>query len=68
LEDLVDLFGGFGRFVWIVGLFPKFEGFDDCVELTHLNESAVFHKLNKRYQKDIIYTQVYFVSLLILTS
>jgi myosin protein heavy chain len=34
----------------------KFEGVEDCVELTHLNEPAVFYNLNKRYQKDIIYT------------
>lgn len=35
---------------------PKFDGVEDCAELGHLNEPAVFHNLKRRYEADIIYT------------
>lgn len=35
---------------------PKFDGVEDCAELSHLNEPAVLHNLRKRYDVDIIYT------------
>jgi len=35
---------------------PKFDGVEDCAELSHLNEPAVLHNLKKRYEVDIIYT------------
>jgi myosin heavy subunit len=35
---------------------PKFDGVEDCADLSHLNEPTVFHNLNKRYQADLIYT------------
>ena len=28
---------------------PKFDGVEDCAQLSHLNEPAVFHNLKKRY-------------------
>lgn len=34
---------------------PKFDGVEDCAELSHLNEPAVLHNLRKRYDVDIIY-------------
>jgi myosin protein heavy chain len=35
---------------------PKFDGVEDCAELSHLNEPSVFHNLKKRYEEDLIYT------------
>jgi len=35
---------------------PKFDGVEDCAQLSHLNEAAVLHNLKKRYDADIIYT------------
>lgn len=34
---------------------PKFDGVEDCAELSYLNEAAVLHNLRKRYESDIIY-------------
>ena len=34
---------------------PKFDGVEDCAELSHLSEAAVLHNLRKRYESDIIY-------------
>ena len=35
---------------------PKFDGVDDCAELSYLSEAAVLHNLRKRYESDMIYT------------
>jgi myosin heavy subunit len=35
---------------------PKFDGVEDCAELSHLNEASVLHNLRKRYDHDLIYT------------
>jgi len=35
---------------------PKFDGVEDCAELSYLSEAAVLHNLKKRYDADIIYT------------
>jgi len=35
---------------------PKFDGVEDCAELSHLNEASVLHNLRKRYDNDLIYT------------
>jgi len=35
---------------------PKFDGCEDCAELSYLSEAAVLHNLRKRYTSDIIYT------------
>jgi len=35
---------------------PKFDGVDDCAELSYLSEPAVLHNLRKRYDSDMIYT------------
>jgi myosin protein heavy chain len=35
---------------------PKFEGSEDCAQLSHLNEPAVFANLRARYNADLIYT------------
>jgi len=35
---------------------PKFDGVEDCAQLSHLNEPAVLYNLKKRYDADIIYT------------
>jgi len=35
---------------------PKFDGAEDCAELSHLSEAAVLYNLRKRYEADIIYT------------
>jgi len=35
---------------------PKFDGCEDCAELSHLNEASVLHNLRKRYDHDLIYT------------
>lgn len=34
---------------------PKFDGVEDCAQLSHLNEPAVLDNLRKRYNADIIY-------------
>ena len=34
---------------------PKFDGAEDCAELSHLSEAAVLHNLRKRYNQNIIY-------------
>lgn len=34
---------------------PKFDGVEDCAELSYLSEAAVLHNLRKRYEADIIY-------------
>jgi len=35
---------------------PKFDGVEDCAELSHLSEATVLHNLRKRYERDVIYT------------
>jgi len=35
---------------------PKFDGAEDCAELSNLSEAAVLHNLRKRYNNNIIYT------------
>jgi len=35
---------------------PKFDGAEDCAELSNLSEAAVLHNLRKRYNNIIIYT------------
>ena len=35
---------------------PKFDGSEDCAELSHLNEASVLHNLRVRYDHDLIYT------------
>jgi len=35
---------------------PKFDGAEDCAELSNLSEAAVLYNLRKRYDVDIIYT------------
>jgi hypothetical protein len=37
---------------------PKFDGVEDCAELSYLSEAAVLHNLRKRYEADIIYVRV----------
>jgi myosin heavy subunit len=34
---------------------PKFDGANDCAELSYLSEAAVLDNLRKRYDRDIIY-------------
>lgn len=34
---------------------PKFDGVNDCAELSYLSEAAVLDNLRKRYERDIIY-------------
>jgi myosin heavy subunit len=38
---------------------PKFDGVEDCAELSYLNEPAVLHNLRKRYDADVIYVSNY---------
>jgi len=35
---------------------PKFDGAEDCAELSNLSEASVLYNLRKRYDADIIYT------------
>ena len=44
---------------------PKFDGVEDCAELSYLSEAAVLHNLRKRYEADIIYVSLYVIELFI---
>lgn len=36
---------------------PKFDGAEDCAELSHLSEASVLYNLRKRYDADVIYVR-----------